>query len=136
MFQNNPGNRCVRYKRALLRAIVASPKKLRDKLRNKLQRGHVRRCNLPATCLATPLQDKLQIKLHCETLALELSSTFCNDCRDSLKPLKSAARDCHVFFENIGNCSPRLQGVTCLLQLAIDFFFQRCETSCKYNYIV
>ena len=39
-------------------AIVASPKMLRD----KLQRGHIIRCNLPAICLATPL--------HCVTFAL------------------------------------------------------------------
>ena len=37
---------------------------------SKLQRRHVTGCNLPATCLATPLRDKLQEKLHRITLDL------------------------------------------------------------------
>ena len=61
-----------------------------------LQRDHVTRCNQPGTSLATPLQYKLQRKLHRLTLAVELSSTFCNDCRDFLKLLQVAARDCSV----------------------------------------
>ena len=31
-----------------------------NRLRDNLQKGHISRCNLPATCLSTPLQDKLQ----------------------------------------------------------------------------
>ena len=85
-------NRCRRYNGALLCAIVASLKKSRD----KLERGNVTRCKLPATFLATPLQHKLKRKLHCGTLAMELNSTFCNDCKDFLKPLQVAARDCNV----------------------------------------
>ena len=80
------------------------PKKLLD----KFHRGHVTRCDLPATFLATPLQHKLQRKLHRVTLAVELDSTSYNDCRDS--------------FEAVASYSPRLQGVTCLLQLAMNFF--------------
>ena len=38
-------------------------------------------------------------------------------------------------FETIASYSPRLQPVTCLLQLVMDFF-QRCETSWKKNCIV
>ena len=76
-------------------------------LREKLQRGHVTRYNLLATCLATPLPNELQRRLHRVTLAIELDSTSCNEFRD--------------FFETIANCSPRLQRVTCLLQLAMDF---------------
>ena len=45
-----------------------------------------------ANGLATPMQHKLQIKLHRLTLAVELGSTFCNDCRDFLKQLQVAAR--------------------------------------------
>ena len=48
----------------------------------RLQRRHVTHCKLPTTCLATPLQHKSQRKLHRVTLAVELSSTFCNACRD------------------------------------------------------
>ena len=48
----------------LLCAIIANPKKLRD----KLQIGHVIYCYLSATCLATPLQDKLEEKLGRVTL--------------------------------------------------------------------
>ena len=55
----------VRHLSSVLSAIVASPKKLRD----KLQRGHATGCNLPATCLATPLRIKLQEKLHLVALA-------------------------------------------------------------------
>ena len=47
-----------------------------QKLRENLLRGHVTRGNLLATCLTTPLQHKLARKLHSETLAVELSSTF------------------------------------------------------------
>ena len=36
-------------------AIVASPRRLRD----KLQRAHVTHCNLPATCLATQVRKKI-----------------------------------------------------------------------------
>ena len=50
---------CVNYTN-LRYAIVASPKKLRD----KLERGNATRCNLRATYLATSLRDKLQAKLH------------------------------------------------------------------------
>ena len=42
-----------------------------EQLRDKLQRRHVTWCNIPATCLATALPDKLQEKLHHVTLALE-----------------------------------------------------------------
>ena len=68
----------------MLCAIIAFPKKLRD----KLQRGHVTRCNLPAPFLATPLQYKLQRNLYRVTLAVELGSSFCDDFRDFLKPLQ------------------------------------------------
>ena len=58
-FQNNPYNRCRKENKVLFCAIVASPKKLPD----KLQRGHATCCNLPPTCLLTPLQHRLQRKL-------------------------------------------------------------------------
>ena len=77
-------------------AVVACPKKLR----NKLQRGHFTRCNVSATCLATPSQHKLQRKFHRVTQAVELGSTFFKDCRNS---------------ETTASCNPRLQRVTCLL---------------------
>ena len=73
-------------------AIIASPKNVGY----KLQRGYVTRCNRPATCLAMPLQHKLQRKSHRVTLVVELGFTFCNDCRDFLKPLQVAVRDCKV----------------------------------------
>ena len=58
-----------------------------QKMRGRLQRGHVTRCNLSATFLATHLiQDKLLRKLQDVTLTLELDSTSCNDCRDFFKP--------------------------------------------------
>ena len=55
---------------SLLCTVVASPKRLRD----KSKRGHATRCNLPATCLATLLRDKLQEKLYCVTHALRTTS--------------------------------------------------------------
>ena len=36
-------------------------------------------------------------------------------------------------FETIASCSSKWQRVTCLLQLAMDLFFQRCEANCKTN---
>ena len=71
----------------------------------KLQRGMLH----AATCLLTPLQHKLQRKLHRVTLAVGLCFIFCNDSRH--------------FIETIASCSSRLQSVICLLQLAIDLFF-------------
>ena len=70
------------------------PKMLQD----KLQRWHVRCSNLPAAFLATPLQHKLQRKLHLLTLAVKLDSTSCNDCRNFLEPLQVAAQDCNVYY--------------------------------------
>ena len=78
------------------------------KVRKEVERGH-------ATCLATPLQHKFQRTLHHVTLTVELGCAFCNDCRD--------------YFEILAS-------VTCLLQLAMGFFFQRYETKCKKNCIV
>ena len=88
-----------------------------------------------ATYLTALLQQKLQRKLYHVALAIELGSTFSNDCRDFLKPPQVAARDCNVFFEAIGRCSPRLQCVTLLMQLAVDSFCQRYETSYEGNCI-
>ena len=70
---------------SLLCAIVASLKKLHD----KLQRRHVTRWKLVSQC---------HFNTSCKTLyrivpAVELDSTFCKDCRDFLKPLQVAARD-------------------------------------------
>ena len=42
------------------------------------------------------LQDKLQGKFHCVTLAVEFGFTSCNDCRDFLKLLQVAAQDSNV----------------------------------------
>ena len=39
-----------------------------------MEGGHVTRHNLPASCLITPLRDKLQEKLHRVTLALGSST--------------------------------------------------------------
>ena len=66
------------------------------KLGDKLQKGHVIRCNLPAAGLATPLREKLRRKFHRVTLVVELYSTSCKHCRDLLKPLHVTARDCNV----------------------------------------
>ena len=50
----------------MLCAIIVKPKKLRD----KLQRGHVTRCNQRAFCLVTRLLLKVQRKLYGVTLAV------------------------------------------------------------------
>ena len=73
-----------KFNRALLCAIVAS-------LKTDVRLVAKRTCytlNLHATFLATPLQHKLQRRLHPVIPAVELDSTLCNDCRDSLKPLQ------------------------------------------------
>ena len=44
----------------------------KKKLRDKLQRGNVARCNPLATCFTAPLQVKLQEKLNRVTLAVVL----------------------------------------------------------------
>ena len=49
------------------------------------------------TCPTMPFQHKLHRTLQHVTLTLELGSTFCNDCRDSLKPLQVATQDCNAF---------------------------------------
>ena len=116
-FQNDLCSRCRKQNRALLFAIFASPRELQG----KLLIGHVTRCNLPAACLATPLQHKLKRKLHRITLAVKLGSTFStiaeiflNRCKLHpetktcfLKPLEIAARHYNVL------------DVSCNLQLTI-----------------
>ena len=69
------------------------------------------RYTLQPTCnfLKTPLQRKLQRKLHLVTLAVELDYASCNDCRYFSKSLKVATQSCN-------------QRVTCLLQFAMDLF--------------
>ena len=47
--------------------------------------GMLKACNLPATCIATLLQHKLQRNFHHATIVVELGSTLCNDCRDFLQ---------------------------------------------------
>ena len=85
----------------IIHPIVASRKQLRD----KLQRGMLH--------AATYLQLVSQLHYFTSrvTLAVELRSTFCNDCKDFFKPLQLAARDYNVFFESITSCSPRLHRV-------------------------
>ena len=68
----------------------------------------------------------------CNISSLQLiSQAFwaCGHCqsRSRLYVLQRSQR----FFETIASFSPRLKRVTCLMQLAMDFFFQRCETSWK-----
>ena len=111
-FKNDPCNRFVKQNPVIPGEIAVSPKKVGD----RLQRGDVTRCNPPAICLATPLQHKLQRKLHFVTLAVELGLTFCSDYRD---------------FSNIASCNPRLQHVTCLLQFARDFFLSALRNKLK-----
>ena len=55
-------------------------------------------CNLSATLF----QYYLQRNLHHVTLALELGTSllFRNDCRDILKSLQAAARDCNPFLKH------------------------------------
>ena len=101
--QNNPCNRYRNYNRAPLCAIFSIPTKFRD----KLQRGHVTSCNPPVTCLATPLQHKLQRKLHRvprDLVTLEISETIAG-CSLRLQPeiaacfsktLQVASLDCKV----------------------------------------
>ena len=102
--------------------IFASPKNLRE----KLQKGHVTRCNPPATCLITLLQHKLQRKLHHVTLAAE-----------SVLLLATIVE----IFETIVSYSLKQQWVTCLLQLVVDFFFSvarqvaRKIASCNTSFI-
>ena len=73
----------------------------KKQLRDKLQRGHGTRCNVPATCLATPLQHKLQ------------------SCRARFY----FSQRLQIFFETIPSCSPKLRRITFLMQLALDSFF-------------
>ena len=56
------------------------------KLGNKLRRGHVTRCKLPSTFLAKSLQHN-ELR-HVIILAVDLNSTFSNDCRDFLNHCK------------------------------------------------
>ena len=52
------------------------------------------------------------------------------------KNIASCNSSLHFYFENIASCRTRLQRVTCFFQLAMDFFFQHCKTSCKKSFTV
>ena len=64
------------YNTSLHCAIVVNSKELRD----KLQRGGITHRNLLATCLTTPLRDKLREKLHRVTLAYTVQSSQTRKC--------------------------------------------------------
>ena len=94
----------------LLCAVVASPKKLRD----KLQRGYVTPCNLPANCFDTHMRDKVQEKLHHVTPAYSAQS---------LQGQKSCEISCK---EGMLRAAIRMQLVS----------IRTWETRCKKNCIV
>ena len=89
-------------------------------------------CNLSRNAIATQATDKIAL---CNTTCIAwfyflqpLQRLF--DTNSSHSPRQQ--RIC----ETIESCSSRSQRVTCIQQLAINFFFQRCETSFKQNCIM
>ena len=90
--------------------------------------GYVTRCNLPATCLETPLSSRkiAPCSTSCRApfyFLQQLQRFF-----ETIETIESCSRSLQTIFETITSCSSGLQRVTCLLQLAMNFFFHHCLT--------
>ena len=87
-------------------------------------------CNMSlATCneFFPTLQDKLQEKFLCVTLAVEFGFACCNDCRDFLKPLQVVAQD-----SNVSHVSCNLQWIFSSVARQIARKIASCNTSLRH----
>ena len=117
-FQKNPNNRCRKQNLALLCAIVASQKSCETNGNGACYTLHPCTCVLSRNAIATHAAKKIA---PCNT-----------SCRDRFYLLQRL----QGFLETIVSYNPRLQRVIiCLLQVAMDFYFHRCERSCNEDCI-